>query len=159
MMSHLEGPIVQALYDTGIISFASAMTPALPLVAEPATPKSLRGFGFHEENPWLIDIPVTRGAKTARELFQAMHGEQQHGADGRLLPENGKWKDLVRVMIEKEAQEPPPPKRGDSWFEGMVGSVSASRAPSRSVSRRNSYEGSSTTSSRRSQSLIPLPFS
>ncbi|KDR78755.1 hypothetical protein GALMADRAFT_244306 [Galerina marginata CBS 339.88] len=38
MMSHVEGPIVEAFYDMALLSWSDAMSPPLPLLSSPATP-------------------------------------------------------------------------------------------------------------------------
>jgi hypothetical protein len=49
MMSHLEGPIVDGLYDVCLISWHEAMKPTLPCLK---TPAALGGFPTFEETDW-----------------------------------------------------------------------------------------------------------
>jgi phosphatidylserine/phosphatidylglycerophosphate/cardiolipin synthase-like enzyme len=76
MMIHLEGPIVDSLYDTALISWFRPMHPPLPLLDTRYRPPE-EGYKFGMENEyattWILD-----GSKGA-ELFQTL----QQGAGGR----------------------------------------------------------------------------
>jgi hypothetical protein len=76
MMIHLEGPIVDSLYDTALISWFRPMHPPLPLLDSRYRPPE-EGYKFGMENEyataWILD-----GSKGA-ELFQTL----QQGAGGR----------------------------------------------------------------------------
>ncbi|GAA5983494.1 hypothetical protein JCM10908_000308 [Rhodotorula pacifica] len=82
MMVHLEGPIVDSLYDNMLISFDEPLKPTLPCLVEPSpsTHPHLFPYSFTDANPYLADIDVAKAAKAARMLLkrqdrQAVHGE------------------------------------------------------------------------------------
>lgn len=154
MMMHLEGPIVQSLYDTALISFANPLVPTLPLLTVPPSPDALAGFGFQDSNPWLAAIPVASAAEATRRMLEG------HGFAGHPNPDSRKpaLKDLVRAIIEKGAETPAAPPRRMSLFEdlgeglggrleGFMGegkrSNPGSRSNSRGPSRRASTDGES----------------
>ncbi|EMD40285.1 hypothetical protein CERSUDRAFT_90999 [Gelatoporia subvermispora B] len=51
MMMHLEGPVVDGLYDMALISWAKAMHPPLPLLGKPHEVED--GYKFGVDNPWM----------------------------------------------------------------------------------------------------------
>ncbi|GJN90674.1 hypothetical protein Rhopal_003686-T1 [Rhodotorula paludigena] len=85
MMVHLEGPIVDSLYDNMLISWDEGLAPALPCLTapSPSSDPSLFPYTFTDSNPYLANIDVAKAAKAARKLLnrqdeQAEHGEQTH---------------------------------------------------------------------------------
>jgi len=79
MMVHLEGPIVDSLYDTALISWFRPMHPPLPLLNSPYRPPE-GGYKFGMDNGyatrWNLD-----GSKGA-ELFKGLEQEAGGVPDG-----------------------------------------------------------------------------
>lgn len=154
MMVHLEGEVVQSLYDTALISFSSTLTPTLPLLRNPPPPMRPEDYTFQEKNQWLKDIPLVGAAEATRKLLRLLRDRADYDEDEErklaLIPERGRLRNLVRTAIEQGMEAPPRevPTRTQSqagaWFEGMVDVMTAaterSRPGSRSMSRRNSRE-------------------
>ena len=62
MMTHLEGPIVDSLYDTALLAWHTNMSPTLPLLGYPASALNESTFSeptflslFNENNPNLVE--------------------------------------------------------------------------------------------------------
>ncbi|GAA6034084.1 hypothetical protein JCM8097_000685 [Rhodosporidiobolus ruineniae] len=88
MMVHLEGPVVDSIYDNILISWDEVLTPALPclLTPSPTSDPSLFPYTFSDRNPYLANIDVAKAAKAARILLnrqdeKAKKGEQQASLD------------------------------------------------------------------------------
>ncbi|GAA5877151.1 hypothetical protein JCM3774_003316 [Rhodotorula dairenensis] len=81
MMVHLEGPIVDSLYDNMLISFDEALKPTLPCLVEPSpsTHPHLFPYLFTDANPYLADIDVAKAAKAARILLQRQDSQAEKG--------------------------------------------------------------------------------
>lgn len=83
MMVHLEGSVVDSVYDNMLISWHEALSPALPCLTgpTPTTHPDLFPFTFTDSNPYLANIDVAKAARAARKLLsrqddQARKGEQ-----------------------------------------------------------------------------------
>ncbi|BGP24735.1 hypothetical protein Rt10032_c02g1161 [Rhodotorula toruloides] len=83
MMVHLEGPVVDSIYDNILISWHESLSPALPCLTgpTPTTHPDLFPFTFTDSNPYLANIDVAKAARAARKLLnrqddQARKGEQ-----------------------------------------------------------------------------------
>lgn len=147
MMVHLEGEIVQSLYDTALISLASTLTPPLPLLKLPPPNPPVEGMRFQEKNPWLSEIPLVGAAEAARRLMRLLQKasdvEEERRREG--LPERGRMRNVVRGLIER--MEEPSKERGPNWLDDIAEAVARpiasranSRANSRGASRRGSYD-------------------
>ncbi|CDZ96759.1 Phospholipase D/Transphosphatidylase [Phaffia rhodozyma] len=148
MMVHLEGEIVQSLYDTALISFASTLKPTLPLLSlPPPTLPDIDRMLFQEKNPWLSEIPLVGAAEAARRLIRLLHKQQSKDEEQRKrenAPERGRMRNVVRGMIERGVEEPVK-ESGPNWLEEIAEAVArpiASRANSRANSRGPSRRGS-----------------
>ncbi|GAA5856728.1 hypothetical protein JCM8547_008811 [Rhodosporidiobolus lusitaniae] len=71
MMVHLEGPVVDSIYDNIIISFDERFSPPLAclLSPSPTSDPSLFPYTFSDMNPYLANIDVAKAAKAARILL------------------------------------------------------------------------------------------
>ncbi|CEQ39639.1 SPOSA6832_01187, partial [Sporobolomyces salmonicolor] len=85
MMVHLEGPIVDSIYDNILISWHNALSPSLPCLAVPSPYSPLAplpfAYTFSDSNRYLAQIDVAKAAKAARILLsrqdeKAKKGEQ-----------------------------------------------------------------------------------
>lgn len=81
MMVHLEGPIVDSLYDNMLISFDEPLKPTLPCLVEPSpsTHPHLFPYTFTDANPYLADIDVAKAARAARILLQRQESQAEKG--------------------------------------------------------------------------------
>ncbi|TKA56925.1 hypothetical protein B0A53_01326 [Rhodotorula sp. CCFEE 5036] len=81
MMVHLEGPIVDSLYDNMLISFDEPLKPTLPCLVEPSpsTHPHLFPYTFTDANPYLADIDVAKAARAARMLLQRQDSQAEKG--------------------------------------------------------------------------------
>jgi len=151
MMVHLEGDVVQSLYDTALISFSAPLKPPLPLLKQPPAELGPDDFTFQEKNDWLKAIPLVGAAEATRKLLRLLRDRTEYDSDeaqkNALMPERGRMRNLMRTMIEQGMEAPPreqPVRTQSGWFEGMVDVVTnaadRSRPASRSMSRRNSRE-------------------
>ncbi|GAA5870874.1 hypothetical protein JCM1840_002715 [Sporobolomyces johnsonii] len=86
MMVHLEGPVVDSIYDNILISWHNALTPSLPCLAVPSPYSPLAplpfAYTFSDSNRYLAQIDVAKAAKAARILLsrqdeKAKKGEQR----------------------------------------------------------------------------------
>lgn len=60
MMTHLEGPIVDSLYDMSLLSWAEAFKPPLPLLkGRGDTLKEGEEYKFADENQYLKGMPLS----------------------------------------------------------------------------------------------------
>ncbi|KAG2066327.1 hypothetical protein BDR04DRAFT_1106891 [Suillus decipiens] len=79
MMIHLEGPIVDSLYDTALISWFRSMHPPLPLLdTQYQPPEGGYKFGMDNEyaTPWILD------GREGAELFKILQQEAGGIPDG-----------------------------------------------------------------------------
>ncbi|BGP32210.1 hypothetical protein JCM10296v2_003990 [Rhodotorula toruloides] len=88
MMVHLEGSVVDSIYDNMLISWHESLSPALPCLTgpTPTTHPDLFPFTFTDSNPYLANIDVAKAARAARKLLsrqddQARKGEQTESLD------------------------------------------------------------------------------
>ena len=89
MMCHLEGPIVDSMYDTALISWYKAMDPPLPLLSRPYQPPE-GGYKFGMENEYAT-THILDGSK-GEELFRQYKekGEQARDEDESQTSEEAK---------------------------------------------------------------------
>ena len=94
MMVHLEGPIVDSLYDNMLISFDEPLKPTLPCLVEPSpsTHPHLFPYTFTDANPYLADIDVAKAAKAARILLQRQDSQAEKGEYTRSLDPPEWWR-------------------------------------------------------------------
>ncbi|WWD17806.1 hypothetical protein CI109_102248 [Kwoniella shandongensis] len=84
MMSHIEGPIVQAFYDMALLSWSNAFHPPLPLLAHPPTypPGGSKNYDFGTAHPVIGSKgDLDSAASRSREIL-AQHHAQEGGDDG-----------------------------------------------------------------------------
>ncbi|GAA5992282.1 hypothetical protein JCM11641_001161 [Rhodosporidiobolus odoratus] len=134
MMVHLEGPVVDSLYDNILISFDEQLVPSLPclLAPSPTSHPDLFPYTFTDHNPYLANIDVAKAAKAARRLLnrQDEKAKEEKGQQESLSPpewwrrdtsphllqpgqrtstgdgeEGGKFATLVMQMVEKAREE------------------------------------------------------
>lgn len=89
MMCHLEGPIVDSMYDTALISWYKAMDPPLPLLSRPYQPPE-GGYKFGMENEYAT-THILDGSK-GEDLFRQFRekGEQAGDEDAAKTSEEAK---------------------------------------------------------------------
>ncbi|KAI6098106.1 hypothetical protein F5141DRAFT_1146679 [Pisolithus sp. B1] len=74
MMVHLEGPIVDSLYDTALLCWSKPMHPPLPLLNDPyQPPEGGYKFGMDNEYSTLHNLDGTKGA----ELYHSFAHQDQ----------------------------------------------------------------------------------
>ncbi|ORY90144.1 hypothetical protein BCR35DRAFT_287370 [Leucosporidium creatinivorum] len=71
MMTHIEGPIVEAFYDMALLSWNEQMNPPLPLLADPPVPRKTYDFGNDHSRIKEKDIEGERAS--ARSLLGEHH--------------------------------------------------------------------------------------
>lgn len=75
MMTHLEGPIVQSVYDMALLSWSIAMKPPLPLLGQ-AMPTVSGNYAFGKDNPYIrcknIDGLGERGPCNTPQLISTL---------------------------------------------------------------------------------------
>lgn len=93
-MVHLEGPIVDSLYDNMLISFDEPLKPTLPCLVEPSpsTHPHLFPYTFTDANPYLADIDVAKAARAARMLLQRQDSQAEKGEYTRSLDPPEWWR-------------------------------------------------------------------
>ncbi|KAM0753164.1 hypothetical protein T439DRAFT_311834 [Meredithblackwellia eburnea MCA 4105] len=125
MMVHLEGPVVDSIYDVLLLSWDEKFTPVLPCVTlPPVYPEPSSGeeypYTFSDANPYLEHIDVTKAAKAARKLlsrqYQDVIDEEHQHAEEHLH---------VRQWWHRSGGDPivstPPPSSGASGgFANLV---------------------------------------
>ncbi|CCL99523.1 uncharacterized protein FIBRA_01541 [Fibroporia radiculosa] len=78
MMAHIEGPIVDSMYDTALVSWYKVMHPPLPLLSQPFQAPA-DGYKFEMESPYasthLLD------GRRGEEIFKRMQREGKVATD------------------------------------------------------------------------------
>ncbi|OWZ78847.1 hypothetical protein C366_02346 [Cryptococcus neoformans Tu401-1] len=161
LMSHFEGPVVDAFYEIALHSWYNRLNPPLPCMTKPYEPP--RGpdgkvhYLFQDQNPYFDDIEILKAAKAARILLRrqtkdnAAEAAHHEGAGERL-------REAVRKVVDQQRQSLADWKPGeefearaqtamkelrefkDRWSLGMGMMGTGSRANSRGPSRRPSKE-------------------
>jgi phosphatidylserine/phosphatidylglycerophosphate/cardiolipin synthase-like enzyme len=99
MMVHVEGPIVDSLYDTALISWGKALEPPLPMMDSPAATAPIPSFskvaeGRTREGNVLLehtiddpryDVDVKAETNRVNGLLKPRYGESRTQAVSRLL--------------------------------------------------------------------------
>lgn len=96
MMSHLEGPIVDSIYDTALISWYKAMDPPLPLIGRPYQPPE-GGYKFGVENEYAT-THILDGSR-GEEIFKAMREKDEQARDEDEAKTSEETKGEGRVFI------------------------------------------------------------
>ncbi|EIW81191.1 hypothetical protein CONPUDRAFT_137247 [Coniophora puteana RWD-64-598 SS2] len=107
MMTHLEGPVVDALYDMALISWFRPMHPPLPLLAQPYAPPA-DGYKFGMDNEFFTtrNLDGSRGAevfkKMAAEAGGVPDGHAGEGPEGKLATtgDEGQNKPFISGMYQ-----------------------------------------------------------
>ena len=71
MMTHLEGPIVDSLYDMALLSWNMKMDPPLPLLLDPEPVQT--DFAFGQEHQHIQDKDIKGSKMNARNLLAEHH--------------------------------------------------------------------------------------
>jgi hypothetical protein len=80
MMIHLEGPIVDSLYDTALISWFRPMHPPLPLIGSRyRPPEGGYKFGMDNEYATTWNLDGRKGAELYAKLEQKAGGRESDG--------------------------------------------------------------------------------
>ncbi|KAI0295123.1 hypothetical protein B0F90DRAFT_1638400 [Multifurca ochricompacta] len=116
MMVHLEGPIVDSIYDMALMSWSNAMNPPLPLLAKPPTQPDVYSFKRDNENLKYID-PDAIFKTTCAYLHEQHVGNKAQGIqpNARGRPQRGssvenvissKCKDFIVQHPNMQASDP-----------------------------------------------------
>ncbi|WVQ99684.1 hypothetical protein IAU59_006823 [Kwoniella sp. CBS 9459] len=161
LMTHLEGPIVDAFYEVALHSWWNKLDPPLPCMSEPYKPPNNPATGqphylFRDHNPYFDDIEILKAAKAARILLRRQTrdiDEEKAHHDGPGAGE--RLREAVRKVVNEQRQSLADWKPGeelearahiamkelrefrDRWGLGNT-SRAGSRGPSRGPSRRPS---------------------
>ncbi|WVQ77830.1 hypothetical protein IAR50_007523 [Cryptococcus sp. DSM 104548] len=163
LMSHFEGPIVDAFYEIALHSWYNKLTPPLPCLGTPyEPPRDAEGniqYLFQDHNPYFDDIEILKAARAARLLLRRQNkdaedsrfahhdtaGERLFAAVQKVVDQQRQraadWKPAEE--LEARAQTAMKELRDfrDKWGLGMQGRMaSSSRVGSRGPSRRASRE-------------------
>ncbi|GAA5918081.1 hypothetical protein JCM6882_004984 [Rhodosporidiobolus microsporus] len=94
MMVHLEGPVVDSLYDNMLISWHEELTPSLPclLGPSPSSDPSLFPYLFSDHNPFLANIDIAKAAKAARILLSKQDEKAKKGEEQESLTPPDWWR-------------------------------------------------------------------
>ncbi|SCZ88120.1 BZ3500_MvSof-1268-A1-R1_Chr2-1g04202 [Microbotryum saponariae] len=152
MMVHLEGPIVDSMYDCLLLSWHAKLDPPLPCLESPSPnsdPSRPWHYTFADENPYLEHIDIAKAAKAARKLLaqQVKHSDvlsstappqwwqtdRPHEFESRTAAHQplGGFAHLVNTLIER-AREEAAKARGEVYVPA------ANRPPVPSVSEEGS---------------------
>jgi hypothetical protein len=113
-MIHLEGPVVDSLYDVLLLSWHETFSPALPCLPLPslyspsaASPSSIPSglpYTFNDSNKYLAKIDIAKAAKAARVLLKREGGEAMaldaSGQESRSSSKGG-FASLVAGLVQK----------------------------------------------------------
>ncbi|KAM0791421.1 hypothetical protein ACM66B_005880 [Microbotryomycetes sp. NB124-2] len=82
MMVHLEGPIVDSLYDNLLLSWERKLIPQLPCLQEPSPYVNAEKpfqYTFQDANPYLANVDIAQAAKAARVLLARQREAEESG--------------------------------------------------------------------------------
>ena len=161
LMTHFEGPVVDAFYEIALQSWYNRLEPPLPCMSTPyQPPRDAEGnirYLFADHNPYFDEIEVLKAARAARSLLRRQ--TQDIDAERALHEEAGRerFRNTVRHAVDRQRQSFADWRPGeeinlrahvamnelrdfrDRWTAGMgIGSRAGSRAGSRPGSRPNS---------------------
>lgn len=94
MMVHLEGPVVDSIYDNMLISWDESLSPTFPCLTEPSPTShpSLFPYLFTDSNPYLANIDVAKAARAARILLSQQADEAKKGEQTASLAPPEWWR-------------------------------------------------------------------
>ncbi|GAA97074.1 uncharacterized protein L969DRAFT_90487 [Mixia osmundae IAM 14324] len=132
LMHHLEGPIVQAFYDTFLISFNNQLQPALPMIAK-GPPPPVDHYKFRDENPYLSSIDLAKASKAARAMLRK-EADQERSRAPKQSP-NGFADVVMRALQNKDGGTPgskasSPTKASPADVQQMFGGTNKTKSPS-----------------------------
>ncbi|KAF8843374.1 hypothetical protein BDN67DRAFT_945733 [Paxillus ammoniavirescens] len=98
MMMHLEGPIVDSLYDMALISWFRSMHPRLPLLNQPYQ-RPEGGYKFKMENEYATThlLDGTKGAELYHKLPNTEHAPDVTSANDRIFI-SGKYQTITEHL-------------------------------------------------------------
>lgn len=137
MMIHLEGPVVDSVYDTLLLSWHETFNPVPPCIAEPSHYRNTAkpaNYLFSDANPYLAQIDVLKAAKAARLLLARQNeksdalDEEGHHREGAVPfwwrrpsgGEGGLWRRPSSSMPEEAGGERTAGGRFASLVSGLV---------------------------------------
>ncbi|KIJ62552.1 hypothetical protein HYDPIDRAFT_114197 [Hydnomerulius pinastri MD-312] len=98
MMMHLEGPIVDSLYDMALISWFRPMYPPLPLLDQPfQTPQGGFRFGMDNEYATTHNLDGSKGAELYRKFANAEIAPDASSAEGKIFI-SGKYQTITEHL-------------------------------------------------------------
>lgn len=121
MMVHLEGPIVDSLYDNLLLSWHETFDPKLPCLREPSpnsNPEKPFEYKFSDENPYLEHIDIAKAARAARMLLTSQRQAEQQGNVNNQQSSVPQWWQYERWDgVDRQAAHRP---QNQSGFATMV---------------------------------------
>ncbi|KAK4686642.1 hypothetical protein P7C73_g3482, partial [Tremellales sp. Uapishka_1] len=103
LMTHLEGPIVDAFYEIALHSWHNKLSPPLPCIGTPYKPPvDIHGrtkYLFTDHNPYFDDIEILKAARAARLLLR----RQTRDIDDERQHASNKFVDVVRKAMAEHA--------------------------------------------------------
>ncbi|KIR81031.1 hypothetical protein I305_03418 [Cryptococcus gattii E566] len=160
LMSHFEGPVVDAFYEIALHSWYNRLSPPLPCMTKPyEPPRGPNGkahYLFQDQNPYFDDIEILKAAKAARILLRRQTKDNEAEAVHHEGP-GERLREAVRKVVDQQRQSLADWKPGeefearaqtamkelrefkDRWSLGM-GSRVNSRGPSRRPSKEKYHD-------------------
>ena len=78
MMVHLEGPIVDAMYDTLLISWHKPLSPPLPLIGRPAAKQGIPTYEYSASNPVLAETVASGSHQEELKILPESTSTEPH---------------------------------------------------------------------------------
>lgn len=103
-MTHLEGPIVQSLYDMALLSWFNAMHPPLPLLTQNPTygNSDKSAYSFGQDHPVMSSKgDLDSKASRARETLAQHHAQTEEPNNGQTM---AKKQDIYDSTNQDEAE-------------------------------------------------------
>ncbi|KAL7418972.1 hypothetical protein Q5752_006656 [Cryptotrichosporon argae] len=147
LMSHLEGPIVDAFYEVALHSWHNKLAPPLPCIDKPyQPPRDADGnirYLFSDANPFFVDIEILKAARAARLLLRRQTKALDEEQDDSHTRE--RFRDIVRHAVENQRMSLAQTQEGlvrdfRDLRDRIVASGFGSRPNSRPNSRRPSAQ-------------------
>ena len=110
MMTHIEGPIVDAFYDVALVSWHIALDPPLPSYQSPAAAGGVYGFVPSAPNQDMT-VPVNGSTIPNQEPIMSAYGEQTNNAslqgldDQQARPDQGATSNRHVTIADRDLAE------------------------------------------------------
>ncbi|WVN87683.1 uncharacterized protein L203_102871 [Cryptococcus depauperatus CBS 7841] len=163
LMSHFEGPVVDAFYEIALHSWYNRLNPPLPCMSTPYQPPLNKDgsvqYLFQDHNPYFDDIEILKAAKAARILLRKQMKDDEEAKVTHHEGTTERLVEAVRKVMDQQRQSLAEWKPGEElearaqgamrelrefkerWSLGMGNMIgSSNRTDSRGPSRRPSKE-------------------